>query len=156
MSIGVDAEDTDKAMQALADEFEKEIGLEAMSPIMVERHLATIAIVGENMRQTHGIAGKLFGTLGRNGINVIACAQGASESNITFVVDGSFLRKSLNVIHDAFFLSEHQVLNLFICGIGIVGGCLLRQMASQVDNLKSERNLDLIIVGIASASGTII
>ena len=151
MSIGVNEEDTDKAVQALNNEFEKEIGLEAMNPIKAERHLATVAIVGENMRQTHGVAGKLFGTLGRNGINVIACAQGASESNITFVVEGKFLRKSLNVIHDAFFLSEHQVLNLFICGIGTVGSCLLRQIASQIENLKAERHLDLNIVGIANS-----
>ena len=70
-----------------------------------ESGLATVAIVGENMKHTPGIAGKLFGTLGRSGINVIACAQGASETNISFVVDGQFLRKTLNVIHDSFFLS---------------------------------------------------
>ena len=151
LSLGVTAEDTEKAEIALNDEFKKEIGLEAMNPMKVERNLATIAIVGENMRQTHGIAGKLFGTLGRNGINVIACAQGASETNITFVVDNRFIRKSLNVIHDAFFLSEHQVLNLFICGIGTVGSCLIKQIANQVENLRQERNLDLNIVGIANS-----
>ena len=76
------------------------------------------------MKHTPGIAGKLFGTLGRNGINVIACAQGASETNISFVVDSKSLRKSLNVIHDSFFLSEYQVLNLFICGVGTVEMCI--------------------------------
>lgn len=83
-----------------------------ISPVVAEMNLATIAIVGENMKHTPGIAGKLFGTLGRNGISVIACAQGASETNISFVVESKSLRKSLNVIHDSFFLSEYQVLNL--------------------------------------------
>ena len=86
----------------------------AMFPMHLESNLATIAIVGENMKHTPGIAGKLFGTLGRSGISVIACAQGGSETNISFVVDSRFLRKSLNVLHDSFFLSEYKVLNLFI------------------------------------------
>ena len=99
--------------------------------MMAEGNLATVAIVGENMKHTPGIAGKLFGTLGRNGINVIACAQGASETNISFVVEAESLRKTLNVIHDSFFLSEYQVLNLFICGIGTVGHSLIEQIHSQ-------------------------
>ena len=151
LTLGVSAEDTDKAAQVLNDEFQKEIGLKAMNPMKVERNLATIAIVGEKMRQTHGIAGKLFGTLGRNGINVISCAQGASETNITFVVDNCHLRKSLNVIHDAFFLSEHQVLNVFLCGIGTVGGCLIKQIANQIEKLKSDRQLDINVVGLANS-----
>ena len=93
-----------------------------MFPMHAECGLATIAIVGENMKHAAGIAGKLFGTLGRSGISVIACAQGASETNISFVVKSDFLRKSLNVLHDSFFLSEYKVLNLFICGVGTVGG----------------------------------
>ena len=97
-----------------------------------------------------GIAGKLFGTLGRSGINVIACAQGASETNISFVVDGRSLRKTLNVIHDSFFLSEYQVLNLFLCGVGTVGGSLIGQLAQQSEKLKKERGLKLKVVGIAS------
>ena len=110
-----------------------------------------MAIVGENMKHTPGIAGKLFGTLGRNGINVIACAQGASETNISFVVDAKSLRKSLNVIHDSFFLSEYQVLNLFICGIGTVGGSLIEQIRCQQQKLMVENGLKLHIVGIADA-----
>ena len=103
------------------------------------------------MKHTPGIAGKLFGTLGRNGINVIACAQGASETNISFVVDSKSLRKSLNVIHDSFFLSEYQVLNLFICGIGTVGGSLVEQIRCQQQKLMMENGLKLHIVGIADA-----
>ena len=121
-----------------------------ISPMKVEGGLATVAIVGENMKHTPGIAGKLFGTLGRNGINVIACAQGASETNISFVVDGASLRKTLNVIHDSFFLSEYQVLNLFVCGIGTVGHSLLEQIHGQQERLKKERGLKLRVVGIAN------
>ncbi len=121
-----------------------------ISPVCAEKNLATIAIVGENMKKTPGIAGKLFGTLGRNGISVIACAQGASETNISFVVEEKYLRKSLNVIHDSFFLSEYQVLNLFICGTGTVGDSLLKQLASQQEKLMQERGLKLNVVGIAN------
>ncbi len=102
------------------------------------------------MKHTPGIAGKLFGTLGRSGINVIACAQGASETNISFVVDGKYLRKTLNVIHDSFFLSEFQELNLFLCGVGTVGSSLIAQLSSQREKLMEERGLKLKVVGIAS------
>ena len=130
-SIGVRDEDAAAAVEVLNEEFAKEIETGAMFPMQAESGLATIAIVGENMKHTPGIAGKLFGTLGRSGISVIACAQGASETNISFVVEGRFLRKSLNVLHDSFFLSEYKVLNLFICGIGTVGGMLLEQIRTQ-------------------------
>jgi aspartokinase/homoserine dehydrogenase 1 len=103
------------------------------------------------MKHTPGIAGKLFGTLGRSGISVIACAQGASETNISFVVDGRFLRKSLNVLHDSFFLSEYKVLNLFICGVGTVGGKLIEQIRSQYETLMQRNGLKLNVVGIASS-----
>lgn len=149
-SIGMRNEDASLACEVLNEEFAKEIEMGEILPMKAEKNLATIAIVGENMKHTPGIAGKLFGTLGRNGINVIACAQGASETNISFVVDGGSLRKSLNVIHDSFFLSEYQVLNLFICGVGTVGGSLLEQIHSQQERLKQERGLKLNVVGIAN------
>ncbi|MEE0521674.1 MAG: bifunctional aspartate kinase/homoserine dehydrogenase I [Bacteroidaceae bacterium] len=149
-SIGVCDEDADRACEVLNEEFAKEIEMGAMYKMTLERELATIAIVGENMKHTPGIAGKLFGTLGRNGISVIACAQGASETNISFVVERKLLRKSLNVIHDSFFLSEYQVLNVFLCGIGTVGGSLIEQIAGQRQKLMKERNLKINIVGIAS------
>lgn len=150
-SIGVRNADADLACEMLNEEFDKEIEMGEISPIQAEKNLATVAIVGENMKHTPGIAGKLFGTLGRNGINVIACAQGASETNISFVVDANSLRKSLNVIHDSFFLSEYQVLNLFICGIGTVGGSLIEQIRQQQEKLKVENGLKLHVVGIADA-----
>lgn len=149
-SIGVRNEDSDKACEVLNEEFKKEIEMGAMFKMSQEKNLATVAVVGENMKHTPGIAGKLFGTLGRNGISVIACAQGASETNISFVVESRFLRKSLNVIHDSFFLSEYQVLNLFICGIGTVGSKLIDQIKRQRETLMKERRLKLNVVGIAN------
>lgn len=149
-SIGVRNEDAELACEVLNEEFAKEIEMGEISPMKAEGNLATVAIVGENMKHTPGIAGKLFGTLGRNGINVIACAQGASETNISFVVDGASLRKTLNVIHDSFFLSEYQVLNLFICGTGTVGSSLIEQIHGQQEKLKQERGLKLHVVGIAN------
>ncbi len=151
-SIGVRDEDAKEAVNVLNNEFCKEIETGAMYPMHAESNLATIAIVGENMKHTPGIAGKLFGTLGRSGISVIACAQGASETNISFVVDAKFLRKSLNVLHDSFFLSEYKVLNLFICGIGTVGGNLIEQLRLQYEQLMNTRRLKLNVVGIATRS----
>ena len=151
-SIAVKDSDAGKAVEVLNEEFAKEIETGAMFPMHAESGLATIAIVGENMKHTPGIAGKLFGTLGRSGINVIACAQGAFETNISFVVDGKNLRKSLNVLHDSFFLSEYNVLNLFICGVGTVGNKLIEQIRSQYEELKQNRRLKLNVVGIASSS----
>ena len=155
-SIGVRDEDAEAAAEVLNAEFAKEIETGAMFPMQVESGLATIAIVGENMKQTPGIAGKLFGTLGRSGISVIACAQGASETNISFVVDGKFLRKSLNVLHDSFFLSEYKVLNLFICGIGTVGGMLLEQIRTQQHFLMQSRRLKLNVVGISDVDNFVL
>ncbi len=150
-SIGVRSEDAEQACRVLDAEFAKEIEDGSMFPAQCESGLATVAIVGENMKHTPGIAGKLFGTLGRSGISVIACAQGASETNISFVIDENYLRKALNVIHDSFFLSEYSVLNLFICGVGTVGTSLIQQIAQQQEKLKRELRLHLKVVGIASS-----
>ena len=155
-SIGVRDEDASAAAEVLNAEFAKEIETGAMFPMQVESGLATVASVGENMKQTPGIAGKLFGTLGRSGISVIACAQGASETNISFVVDGRFLRKSLNVLHDSFFLSEYKVLNIFICGIGTVGGMLLEQIRTQQQFLMQSRRLKLNVVGISDVDNFVL
>ncbi|MBO7348093.1 MAG: bifunctional aspartate kinase/homoserine dehydrogenase I [Bacteroidaceae bacterium] len=149
-SIGVRDDDAQEACRVLDEEFAAEIADGAMFPMTAEGGLATVAIVGENMKHTPGIAGKLFGTLGRSGISVIACAQGASETNISFVINEKYLRKALNVIHDSFFLSEYQVLNLFICGVGTVGGQLIEQISQQQEKLMRELRLKLHVVGIAS------
>ncbi len=154
-SIGVQDVDAQEAVEVLNREFAKEIKTGAMFPMHAECGLATIAIVGENMKHTPGIAGKLFGTLGRSGISVIACAQGASETNISFVVNSEYLRKALNVLHDSFFLSEYKVLNLFICGIGTVGGNLIGQIKNQYQELLEKQRLKLNVVGIASSHNAI-
>ena len=154
-SIGVKDEDADNAVRVLNDEFRLEIEDGRMFPMHAESGLATVAIVGENMRRTPGISGKLFEVLGRSGISIIAIAQGASEMNISFVVKGSDLRKALNVLHDSLFLSEYKVLNLFICGVGTVGGMLIEQIKSQYEELKQSSNLKLKVVGIASSKNAI-
>jgi len=148
-SIGVRSADSDESVRVLKQEFKAEMELGEINRIFAENDLATVAIVGENMKRTPGIAGKLFGTLGRNGINVIACAQGASETNISFVTNVAYLRKALNVIHDSFFLSDYQVLNIFLTGIGTVGGSLLEQIKMQQPKLMAQNGLKLNVVGIA-------
>ncbi|MEA4850622.1 MAG: bifunctional aspartate kinase/homoserine dehydrogenase I [Paludibacter sp.] len=150
-SIGVRNTDSELAVKVLRKEFEAEIAQGEIDNIFSEDDLATVAIVGDNMKRTPGIAGKLFGTLGKNGINVIACAQGASETNISFVTDRKSLRKALNVIHDSFFLSEYQVLNVFVVGIGTVGSNLLEQIKKQQPKLMVQNGLKLNVVGIASS-----
>ena len=150
-SLGLRHDDSEKACAVLNKEFEKEISMGLMESVRATSNLSTVAIVGENMRHNAGIIGKLFQTLGRNGVNVIACAQGGQETNISFVIDSSLLRKTLNVIHDSFFLSEYKVLNLFLCGVGTVGGSLVEQIASQQEKLKREHGLKLNIVGIANS-----
>lgn len=143
--------DADLAVQVLNDEFALERSLGEISDMTAEKDLATVAIVGENMKRTPGIAGRLFGTLGRAGISVIACAQGASETNISFVIKHKYLRKALNSIHDSFFLSEYKVLNLFIAGVGTVGGNLLEQIRIQQPKLMEKNGLKLRVVGVSNS-----
>lgn len=154
-SIAVRNADADLAVKVLSEEFAEELSSGMFNSIKAEPDLATVAVVGEKMKHTTGIAGKLFNTLGSNGINVIACAQGASETNISFVIDKKSLRKALNVIHDSFFLSESQVLNLFLVGIGNVGRSLLSQISKQQTELLRNKNLRLNVVGIASSKRAI-
>ena len=147
--------DADLAVQVLNNEFAMERTQGDMNDTVAEKDLATVAIVGENMKRTPGIAGKLFGTLGRAGISVIACAQGASETNISFVIKHKYLRKALNSIHDSFFLSEYKVLNLFVVGIGTVGGNLLEQLRAQQPKLMRQNGLKLNVVGISNSKRAI-
>ncbi len=150
-TIGMKNEDADRAVEVLTQEFRKELAMGEISGITAEHDLATVAVVGERMRQTPGIAGKLFNIMGRNGINVIACAQGASETNISFVISRDSLRKALNVIHDSFFLSEYNVLNVFLSGVGLVGRNLLDQIRAQQNYLLQHKNLQLRIVGLSNS-----
>ncbi len=150
-TFAVKNEDADLAVRVLDEEFALERSQGEMNPTIAEKGLATVAIVGENMRHTPGVAGKLFRTLGSAGISVIACAQGASETNISFVIKLESLRKALNSIHDSFFLSEYKVLNLFLVGIGTVGSRLLEQIQQQQPKLMKQNRLKINMVGIANS-----
>jgi aspartokinase/homoserine dehydrogenase 1 len=143
--------DAEKAVSVLKEAFANELQTGEITDISFEPNLATVAIVGENMKKATGIAGKLFNAMGRSGINIIALAQGASETNISFVIDLKNLRKALNVIHDSFFLSETQVLNIFLVGIGNVGKHLIDQIHQQQEKLLKEKSLELKVVGISNS-----
>lgn len=152
ITIGVSRSDAQAAQEVLATAFAREIESGAINPLEVRDELAAVAVIGGNMKRHPGVAGKLFTTLGRNGISAVALAQGAAGTNISFIVERRHLRKSLGVIHDSFFLSEYQELNLFLCGIGTVGGRLLAQIAQQRERLMRTRGLKINIVGIARST----
>ena len=149
-TFAVKNEEADLAVRILNEEFALERSQGEINDMSVEKNLATVAIVGERMKNTPGIAGKLFGTIGRAGISIIACAQGASQINISFVIRRENLRKALNSIHDSFFLSEYKVLNIFLAGTGTVGGQLLEQIQQQQPKLMKQNGLKLNVVGIAN------
>ena len=143
--------DAVRAKEIFTREFAKEIEEGSINPIEIIDDLATIAVVGEQMKDKLGVAGRLYSILGRNGINVKASAQGVQEMNISVVVEKRHLTKALSVIHDGFFLSQYKVVNLFICGIGTVGSSLLRQLHEQREELMAKRRLKLNIVGVANS-----
>ena len=149
-SVGVSTPDAAPAQRVLSEEFAHEIAMGSINEITVEYNLSTIAIVGQNMRHVPGVAGKFFETLGRSGISIFALAQGASETNISCVITKENLRKALNVIHDSFFLSAYQELNLFIVGTGTVGSKLINQIKRQKETLKEQNKLRVNVVGIAN------
>lgn len=151
ISFAIDLASTNKAEAAIRQEFEREIQLDQINKITIEENLAIVAIVGENMKHATGVAGKLFNTIGKNGINIIAIAQGASELNISWVVKISDLRKTLNVVHESFFLSENVELNIFLLGIGLVGGNLLKQVKQQQPKLLKEKHLNIKLAGVANS-----
>ncbi|MCM1448946.1 MAG: bifunctional aspartate kinase/homoserine dehydrogenase I [Clostridiales bacterium] len=150
-SIAVRQSDAERAVATLSEEFAEELRRGDLSDIIAEGGLATVAIVGENMKSETGVAGRLFNTIGRNGITVKAITQGASETNISFIIDRRDLEKAISVIHDSFFLSASQVLNVFIVGVGNVGQRLLTQIAGQQHRLLEEKALKIQVVGIANS-----
>lgn len=154
-SIGIRNADAQTAVETLQTEFAQEIAMGEIDDIIVAHNLATVAIVGEHMKDIPGIAGKLYGAIGRAGINVVTTAMGATQTNISFVVAIENLRKTINVIHDSFFLSEYQELNLFVTGIGWVGGNLLDQIYAQQQTLKEQNALKINILGIANSKQSI-
>lgn len=154
-SLAVKEVDAARAVDVLSEEFRNELLSGQISEVKARKGLSTVAIVGANMKGVPGVAGRLFNTLGRNGINVVACAQGSNETNISFVVKTADLPKTLNVIHDSFFLSSTQILNLFIVGIGKVGSRLLHQIKSQQEKLLKEKALEIKVVGISNSKKAI-
>ena len=151
ISVAIEEHAIDLAENAIQAEFEKEIAAGKISKVEMESNLSIVAIVGQNMKHTTGIAGKLFSAMGKSGVNVVAIAQGASELNISWVVKNAALRKTLNVVHESFFLSENNELNVFLMGIGTVGGNLLQQLQNQQEKLLKEKHLNIKLTGIANS-----
>lgn len=141
----------DLAKKAIEKEFVLEMGAHIIDEVTIERDLSVIAVVGENMHKTTGIAGRLFGALGKNQINIIAITQGSSELNITVVVKKEDEIKAIRVIHEAFFLSTRKTLNLFLVGVGLIGCTLLQQMENHAQILREEHALDMRFVGLANS-----
>lgn len=149
--IAIEAAATDRATAALEHEFRSEIREEYMDPVAVTRHLAIIALVGNGMQHQAGSSGRMFSALGKNGINVIAIAQGSSERNISAVILASDVSKALNVLHDAFFLSDRKTIHLFLVGTGLIGTVLLQQIARQQEKLAAASQLELRLMAVANS-----
>ena len=148
--FSIDPKNAQKASEVLEKEFASEITHGYIDGISIEKNLSIIAIVGEGMKKSTGVSGKLFSVLGKNGINVVATAQGSSELNISVVISKSDLSKALNAIHGVFFQSETRSLNLFIVGVGLIGGTLLGQIRNQTKYLQEEKLLNLNIAGLSN------
>jgi bifunctional aspartokinase / homoserine dehydrogenase 1 len=151
ITFAVSPSDACAAAEAISEEFAREIKSNNELKILVEKNLSVIAIVGEKMKNTPGISATLFTSLGRNGINVVATAQGSSELNISVVIKNESLKKALNVIHDGFFLSPYDEVNLFVAGTGLVGSSLLKQLQKQAKILIDEHYLKINLVGITNS-----
>ncbi|UXP33978.1 bifunctional aspartate kinase/homoserine dehydrogenase I [Reichenbachiella agarivorans] len=149
--VGIDQKDVEVSKTAIAQEFQLELSLRKIDPLEVEEKMAIVALVGDKMREHVGIGGQMFSALGENGISIKAIAQGSSERNITVVLDQKNLSKALNVLHESFFLSQRKRMNLFMIGIGNVGGTFINQIKAQYDYLNEFENVDLRVVGIANS-----
>jgi len=139
-----------QAINAAKHEFASEIDNKFIQPIAVIKDLTIVAIVGQNMRRIPGVAGRLFSALGKNGVNVVAIAQGSSELNISFAIDTKNELKALNLIHDSFFLSNLKTVNVFMVGVGLIGGTLLEQIKDQTAHLEEKQKLHINITGLAN------
>lgn len=147
--FAIDPKSAEKAKKAIEEEFKKEIADNFIDPVIVEKELSIIAVVGENMCHVPGTSGKVFQALGSSGINVKAIAQGSSELNISIVISKSQEEKAINVIHDALFMSKIKTLNLFMIGPGLVGKALLKQLQEEQKNLLNNQELELNLVALA-------
>jgi bifunctional aspartokinase / homoserine dehydrogenase 1 len=149
--VAVKPEEAGPAKAAVDREFANEIREGLIDPLVVEKDLSIVAIVGENMRNSSGVAGRMFQAMGNNGINVVAIAQGSSELNISTVIRREDETKALRALHQAFFLSDTKTIHAFIVGVGLVGNTLLRQMNEQRDYLRQEYNLEFRVAGLANS-----
>ena len=149
--LGIDSAAADFAQQTIDEEFALDIETNKINPIRVEKDLSIVALVGENMKNHQGISGNMFRALGKNNVNVKAIAQGASEKNITAVINSSDIKKALNTLHEAFFEEQIKKLHLFVTGIGNVGSKFLEQVQQQHDFLKERFKLNLSVVGISNS-----
>lgn len=149
--LAIDDQDTARAKKAVDREFEFEILKNRVNPLVVEKQLAIIALVGDQMKSHQGISGKMFSQLGHNNVNIRAIAQGSSERNISAVIREEDVKKALNVLHASFFEAQIKQLNLFVVGIGNVGGKLLNQIENQQKFLIEKKNLQLRVTGIANS-----
>ncbi len=142
----------EKAQRAIESEYQLELLENVIDEVQLEKELSVIAIVGDNMRQIPGIAGRVFSALGRNGINIVAIAQGSSERNISFVVSKKDEAKAMNTLHDAFFLAGIKTVNLFLVGVGLIGGTLLELVENQVQSLFEDYLIDIKLRGVADSN----
>jgi len=154
--VGVDAVNADKAKRVIDQAFAGEITMLRVEPLIVEKDLSIVALVGDHMKSHPGISGKMFGALGKNGINVRAIAQGSSERNISAVVSTADVRKAINVLHEEFFETSYKQINIFIAGAGNVGSKLIRQLHQQQMFLRDHLRLQIRVVGIANSKKAVI
>jgi aspartokinase/homoserine dehydrogenase 1 len=149
--IAVDQQDIQKAENGINDTFSYEIERHQLDSVIVEKNLAIIALVGSRMKHLQGMSGKMFGALGKNNINIRAIAQGASEMNISAVIDQKDVKKALNTLHERFFEGNHKQINLFIAGVGNVGEKLIDQIKEQRKYLKEHLKLHVRVIGITNS-----
>jgi aspartokinase/homoserine dehydrogenase 1 len=149
--VGIDEINAAKAKQVVDNAFDHEIKMGKVEPLFIEKDLAIIALVGDNMKSHPGISGKMFGALGRNGVNVRAIAQGSSERNISTVVALADVKKAINILHEEFFETTYKQLNLFITGVGNVGSRLLEQLKQQKIYLQDHLRLQVTVIGMANS-----
>jgi aspartokinase/homoserine dehydrogenase 1 len=151
ITFAVSPADSIIASEAIHEEFRTEIDINSEIKVRIEKNLSIIAIVGERMKNTPGISATLFKALGRNGINVVATAQGSSELNISVVIKYDNLRKALNVIHDGFFLSTYKEVHLFVAGTGLVGTSFMKQIRQQLSMLLDDHSVKINLMGITNS-----
>lgn len=149
--IGINQKEAKKAKESVDEAFAYEISLHKIRPLKVEKNLAILALIGDRMKNHQGISGKMFSALGQNNVNVRAIAQGASENNISAVIEQKDTVKALNTLHETFFETQMVPINLFVCGVGNVGAKLLQQIQQQAEYLKSQLHLNLQVVGLSNS-----